>query len=355
MYITTRGIIRKAAAAALTTGDVTSGLLNPEQSRQFMQQVFESTPLSQQVRHEMRRVRSGEIDKIGIAGRILRGKVEDTDDGYRAKPNFGSVKYQTVAVRLPWEITEETLRENIEGQGLETTITNLMTRQIGVDQEDLCLNGDESMGEIPEFSATTAYAKGEKVIYSGGLYQFNAAHAAGAWTGTDADVVGTQGDVDFLKLNNGWVKQIAEDGHVVDHAGAAMSLDVFYKALRSLPNKYNNGRLRWIMSPHRQQEWERYILDKAVTVGGIISDRRVENPCAIPAIPAPAMPDDKLLLTDPKNLVVVNTYDMKIRKTTEGKEAIMKDKRFYVIHFDFDAIIEEVDATAIVTGLNALV
>lgn len=310
MPISNRGIVRKAAGA-LTTDGVSSGLLNPEQSRQFLRQAMEATPLTQLVRHEMRRARSGEVDKIGIAGRILRGKTENADDGYRAKPTFGQVDYQTVAVRLPWEITEETLRENIEGQGLEATITNLMTRQVGIDQEDLYLNGD---------------------------------------TATES----TDPDYDFLKLNDGWIKQIAEGGHVVDHASAGMSLDVFYKALRSLPNKYNNGRLRWIMSPHRQQEWERYILDKAVTVGGIISDRRVENPCSIPAIAAPAMPDDKLLLVDPKNLIVVNTYDMKIRKTTEGKEAIMQDKRFYVIHFDFDAIVEELDAAAIVTNLNAL-
>lgn len=310
MPISNRGIIRKAAGA-LTTAGVSSGLLNPEQSRQFMRQAMEATPLTQLVRHEMRRARSGEVDKIGIAGRILRGKTENTDDGYRAKPTFGQVDYQTVAVRLPWEITEETLRENIEGQGLEATITNLMTRQVGIDQEDLCLNGD---------------------------------------TATES----TDPDYDFLKLNDGWIKQIAAGGHVVDHASAGMSLDVFYKALRSLPNKYNNGRLRWIMSPHRQQEWERYILDKAVTVGGIISDRRVENPCSIPAIAAPAMPDDKLLLVDPKNLIVVNTYDMKIRKTTEGKDAVMQDKRFYVIHFDFDTIVEELDAAAIVTNLNAL-
>lgn len=310
MAITAKGIIRKSAT--LETGDVTSGLLNPEQSRQFMKMAFEATPLTQLVRHEMRRARSGEIDKIGIAGRILRGKTENEDDGYRAKPNFGAVEYQTKAVRLPWEITEETLRENIEGQGLEGTITNLMTRQVGVDQEDLALNGDEA-------------------------------------TASDAQ------DAAFLGLNDGWVKQIKSGGHVVDHAAGAMSIDVFYKALRSLPNKFNNGRLRWIMSPHRQQEWERYILDKAITVGGIISDRRVENPCSIPVIAAPAMPDDALLLTDPNNLIVVNTYDMRIRKTTEGKEAIMQDKRFYVIHFDFDTIIEELDATAIVTNLNALV
>lgn len=310
MPISNQTLIRNAADTLTTTG-VTSGLLQPEQSRKFMQQVFEATPLLKQVRHEMRRARSGEIDKIGIAGRILRAKTENTDDGYRVKPNFGQVNYQTVAVRLPWEITEETLRENIEGQGLESTITNLMTQQIGVDQADLCLNGDAAIAN------------------------------------SDADYA-------FLKLNDGWVKQIKEDGHVVDHASAAMSIDVFYKALRSLPNKYNNEKLRWIMSPHRQQEWERYILDKAITVGGIISDRRVENPCSIPAVAEPAMPDDAIILADPRNLIVVNTYDMKIRKTTEGESAIMQDKRFYVVHFDFDAIIEELDATAIITNLNSL-
>ena len=302
-------IIRKAAT--IETTSLASGLLNPEQAKKFIQQTFEATTLGGLVRHEMRTAKTGEVDKIGIARRIVRKKTENTDDGYRAGVETSQIEYATTAVRLPWEITEETLRENIEGQGLEATITNLMTRQVGIDQEDLCLNGD---------------------------------------TATES----TDPDYDFLKLNDGWIKQIAEGGHVVDHASAGMSLDVFYKALRSLPNKYNNGRLRWIMSPHRQQEWERYILDKAVTVGGIISDRRVENPCSIPAIAAPAMPDDKLLLVDPNNLIVVNTYDMKIRKTTEGKEAVMQDKRFYVIHFDFDAIVEELDAAAIVTNLNAL-
>lgn len=353
MGITVKGIIRKSAT--LETGDVTSGLLNPEQSRRFIQQTFEATPLGPLVRHEMRRARSGEIDKIGIAGRILRAKVENEDDGHRAKPNFGAVEYQCKAVRLPWEITEETLRENIEGQSLEDTITNLMTRQVGVDREDLCINGNEDMGKITEFSAATTYEIGDRCLHEGVLYEFTAKHNAGEWTGTDAVAIGDQGDVDFLKLDDGWVKQIKNGGHVVDHASGAMSIDVFYNALRSLPNKYNNGRLRWIMSPHRQQEWERYILDKAITVGGIISDRRVENPCSIPVVSAPAMPDDVLLLTDPQNLIVVNTYDMKIRKTVEGKEAIMQDKRFYVIHFDTDAIIEELNATAIVTNLNRLV
>ncbi len=66
------------------------------------------------------------------------------------------------------------------------------------------------------------------------------------------------------------------------------------------------------------------------------------------------MPDSKIILTNPKNLVVVNSYNVIIRKTTEGKEAIMQDKRFYVIHLDFDPIIEELDATVIIKGLAAI-
>lgn len=307
---TNEALIRKAGA--LITGDVTSGLLKPEQSAKFLKMTFEATPLGTLVRRETRRAKSGEIDKIGIASRILRKKTENSDDGYRAKPNFGAVEYATTAVRLPWEITEETLRENIEGEGLEAVITDLMTKQLGIDREDLCINGDSLL--------------------------------------TSADE-----DYAFLHVNDGWVKQLLAGGHVEDRtakSGGAMSIDLFYDALRQLPNKYNNGSLRWLMSPHRQQEWERYILDKAITVGGIISDKRIENPISIPAIPVPALPDDKIILTNPQNLIVVSTYDVKIRKTVEGKEAIMQDKRFYVVHFDFDPIIEELDAAVIVKGLK---
>lgn len=316
--------------AAITTDTVTHGLLNPEQARKFIQQTFESTPLGPLVRKEMRVAKTGEIDKIGIASRILRRKVENIDansdgsaptldpktgqiTGYRAKPNYAQITYATTAVRLPWEITEETLRENIEGQTFEAIVTNLMTRQMGIDQEDLCINGD-------------------------------------------TDTPATDPDHDFLYVNDGWLKQILNGGHVVDRnaSGGKMTLDIFYDALRAIPNKYNNGKLRWLMSPHRRQEWERYILTQAITVGGIITDKRVENPVSIPAIEVPALPDDKILLVDPQNLIVVNTYDVKIRKTTEGKEAIMQDKRFYVIHFDFDPIIEELDACGIITNLAAL-
>ena len=85
----------------ITTNSISSGLLNPEQAKQFIKQ----TPLASAVRHEMRRARTGYIDKIGIAKRIVRKKVENTDDGYRATVTPSQVEYKTTAIRLPWEIT----------------------------------------------------------------------------------------------------------------------------------------------------------------------------------------------------------------------------------------------------------
>ena len=195
--------------------------------------------------------------------------------------------------------------------------------------------------------------RSDRVIYNEKLYEFNAAHAAGAWTGTDVDEIGTQGDVDFLKINNGWIKQLQTGGHVYDASTeTSMSLDLFYKALAQVPNKYNNGKLRWLMSPRRAQEWELFLLNKVIGQGGAVPDSIYTAPARIPAVECPSLDDGTILLTDPKNLIVVNTYSMQIRKTTEGKDAIMQDKRFYVVHLDFDPIVEELDATAIITGLK---
>lgn len=300
--------------AAIDTSSVTYGLLSAEQARQFLRQTFDATNFRPLIRHELRTAKTGEIDKIGIKSRILRSKVEGVDDGYRAQPEFGRIQYATTAVRLPWEITEETLRENIEGQNFESVVTDLMTTQLGIDMEDLDLNGDTA-------------------------------------------VSASDPDYDFLKVNDGWIKQLEAGTHVEDRtskSSGAMSLDVFYSALKELPNKYNNGNLRWVMSPRRYQEWIYHILNQAVSNGGIITDGRIENPAAIPAVQCASMPDSKIILSDPKNFIEIATYDVKIRKTIEGKEAIMQDKRFYVVHLDFDAIIEEPDAAVIIKGLASI-
>lgn len=303
---------RQIVKETIDTGKLKAGgLLNKEQAKKFIQQTFDATDLGKLIRHETRTAKTGEIDKIGIASRIIRKKTENVDDGYRAEPTHGSIEYSTTAVRLPWEITEETLRENIEGQNYEKIVTDLMTKQFGLDLLDLYVNGDTAVSaEDP--------------------------------------------DHDFLYINDGWVKQILNGGHIYDASAlGGMKLDMFYGALAAMPNKYNNGNLRWIMSPHRAQQWQLFLMNKVIDAGGAVPESVYDSPAKIPTVECPFLSDDKILLTDPKNLVVVNTYDVKLRKTVEGEKAIMQDKRFYVSHLDFDAIIEEVDAAAIITGISA--
>ena len=95
-----------------------------------------------------------------------------------------------------------------------------------------------------------------------------------------------------------------------------------------------------------------FLLNQVIGKGGAVPESIYNSPAKIPVIQCPSLDDSTILLTDPKNLIVVNTYGMQIRKTTEGKEAIMMDKRFYVVHLDYDPIIEELDATAIIKGLK---
>lgn len=304
---TNRQIVNKAGT--IETSVVTSGLLQPFQAKKFLQQTFDATPLMQAIRHVTRAEKSGEIDKIGIGKRKLRAKVENVDDGYRAKPEFGSIHYETKAVRLPWEITEETIRQNIEDENFEKIVTDLMTRQVGVDTEDLLINGDE-------------------------------------------DTPNTDPDYDFLKLNDGIKKIITNGGHIVDVTGAEdMEMEMFYKAVAAIPNRFNNGRLRWLMSPTRAQQWELFLLNKVINNGGVVPEELYKSPVAIPSMQVPGLSNDVIILCEPLNIINVNTYAVKIRKDAASKDAIMQDKRFYVIHFDFDALVEELDATAIITGL----
>lgn len=302
-------VINKATTTTETLAS--GGKLTNEQARVFVQQTFEKTALGGLIRHVQREARAGEIDKIGIDRRILRAKTENTDDQYRVSPLHSKIEYSTTAVRLPWEITEEALRENIEGQNYEAVVTGLMTAQMGVDREDLLINGDTS----------------------------TASSAA---------------DYDFLKVNDGWIKLINANGHTVNRTSVDsgnMSAGVFYSALLAMPDKFQDGNLRWLMAPSRKTKWEQYLVEQAVTHGGAVTDGMINNPAGIPAVSVPNFPTDKILLVNPQNLICVDTYNVIIRKTTEGMNAVMLDKRFYVVHFDFDAVVEEYDATVLVYGL----
>ena len=90
--------------------------------------------------------------------------------------------------------------------------------------EDYTINDQNIAGE---FSASVTYAKGKHVYYQGNLYRFTAAHAAGAWSGSDVEAIEIGEEVknaieiiEDIKTENYYVKSgtgvisFFEDSHV---------------------------------------------------------------------------------------------------------------------------------------------
>jgi hypothetical protein len=316
MTITQAELLRKAAGP-IATGDFTaaSGLLAAEQANTFLDMVYDGTPFAALQRAVRRRAKTGTVAKIGIGGRLLRPKTAGLDDATLQKPLFGDVSYTCVRMRLDWEVEEEVFEENIEGEGLEDHLMRLMTEQIGRDLEDLHFNG------------------------------------------ATAD---TSSDAAFLTMNQGWLAQLAASGDAHRVNGGAVNSgniakDHFFDALEAMPGKYKSqGGLRWIGSGTLFDRYAEALTNRATAAGdAILTNGQVTEIAGYPVTRIPAMPNSRLLLAVPGNFIVVNTRDIRNRKTTEGREAIREDKRFYAVFIDDDPIIEEEDAVVDVYGLAA--
>lgn len=314
MSMTQADLLRKAAGP-IEPGDfiAASGLLAPEQATAFLDLVYDATPMNAAIRHVTRRSKSGTIAKIGIGRRLLRKKTAGVDDATLAKPDFYDLGYATVASRLDWEVDEEVFQQNVEGDGFEDHLARLMGDQVGRDLEDLHLNGDT----------------------------------------TDVSV-----DAPFLTQNDGWLRQLATGGlaHRVNGAtinAGKISKGHFFAAIAALPVRFLTDRMRFILNPANLAAYAEYLSNRATAAGdAALIAGRVEQIASIPTLPVNSMPLDRIILADPQNFVAVNTQEIRRRKTTEGRQAIRQDKRFYAIFLDDDPIIETPEAIADVYGLS---
>lgn len=316
--MTTNADLLRKAAGPIGTGDFIAsvGTLQPEQANAFLDQVYVGTPMTQLQRNERRRAKTGSIAKIGIGGRLLRKKTAGVDDATLAKPSFGEVDYTCVRSRLDWEVEEEVFQENIEQEGFEDHLMTLMTGQLARDLEDLHFNGDT----------------------------------------TDTSV-----DAAFLTQNEGWLRQLALSSTAHRFNGAtvnsgSISKDHFFDGFQSLPDKYKAqaDQMRWLMSPTNESRWLEALTNRGTAAGDqALFGQAGRNPHGIAIQTIPAMPNSRIILCNLRQFIVVNTRDIRIRRTTEGRQAIREDKRYYAIFIDDDPILEEHDGIVDIYGLTA--
>ncbi len=186
------------------------GLLNPEQSARFLDYMFDATVVGKLARTVRMRADTTEIDRIGVGEKLMKLASEAENTGTNAGVTFSKISLTTKKLRLDWELSTESLEDNIEGADLEDHIARLMATQAGNDLEDVILNGDTTL------------------------------------TGDN-----------LYKAFDGVVKIAKANGHVVDADGAAVSRAVFNSALKALPRKYKQRRpdLRFLSGSNLIQDY----------------------------------------------------------------------------------------------------
>lgn len=198
------------------------GGLTYEQADRFIDYMWDATVLGSLVRTKRMKAVEEEIDTIAVGARLMRSATEAVDTGVNVVPTFAKLSITTKKLRLDWELSSESLEDNIEGEELEDHIARLMATQAGNDLEDLAINGDT----------------------------------------TSADPL--------LLTFDGWRKRAVAGAHVVDHKGALLDRSAFNKALKAMPRKYMAKRagLKFFTGSNAIQD---YIFSLQQTENGFVS------------------------------------------------------------------------------------
>jgi len=119
-----------------------TGILRPEQANRFIEYVWDATTLAKDGRRVTMRANTMELEKINVGDRVIRAATQGVSEYKNTGATFTKVELTTKKLRLDWEVSSESLEDNIEGAALEDHLVRLMTNAFGNDIEDLAINGD---------------------------------------------------------------------------------------------------------------------------------------------------------------------------------------------------------------------
>ena len=195
-----------------------TGLLYPDQANRFLDYMWDATILAKSARTIRMRSNTTEIDRVSVGQRLMTVAAEELPRDYAqgtgtggfsaAGATFSKISLTTRKLRLDWELSAESLEDNIEGPDLEDHIARLMATQAGNDIEDVLING-------------TASGSGLMSAFAG----FRA--------------------------------QAIANAHVVDGNAQGLDKAVFNTAIKTLPRKYKQRRnqLRFFVGSNLVQDY----------------------------------------------------------------------------------------------------
>jgi len=316
-------------ANAVNPTGAAGGILAPEQARRFIDYVWDATVLAKDGRRVTMRANTMEIEKVNVGERVIRAAAQGSPNYTNAGATFTKVELTTKKIRLDWEVSTESLEDNIEGGALEDHLVRLMTNAFANDIEDLAINGDGATGDF--LSIMNGFVKQTtNSVYTGGQY-VNDAHESVVTVTSDAWTPTVMQNI-ILAMPR---KYRAIKSNLKFYAGT----DAFQGIIK------NNGTLadavaeafanRPAGTPANRQA---YLDGAAQTFGGA----RTTRVLGVDVQEVPYYPAGYVDLTFPSNRVWGFQRDITVNRTYQPK----KDTIEYTVFVRFGLQWEELDAVA---------
>ena len=321
-----------AMTAEGNSGDA-GGVLNPEQSRQFIDYIFDEMVLANDGRRVVMSGNTIELDKVRVGSRLVAKATQAEDTGSNSAPAFTKIELTTTKFRLDYEISTESLEDNIEGANLEDHIVRLMATQFGNDLEDIAINGRPASSGDGTYNNTLAGFIRQTLDTS-----YSGAHEAAAAAAT---------------MTNIW-ESSPESG---DGATTTLGLDALEAIYNALPRKFKARRqdLKFYMNSKHLQEVLSELRNTSVA-GEIVATRvidgvipQVGGPAGaqylifgLPVLEVPLYPDNYVDLTIPSNRIWGFQRDVTVHREFKPK----KDTVEYTVYVRMGVALEEKSAIA---------
>ncbi len=288
-------------------------LLSPEQSKTFMRMVMDGDSFLKSISHEMRTSVKGSLPKLGVKRGIIQRKIEgDMPKGEGNKIIFDAVNYDCNTIMTYTALSNDWKRQNIEQRHGENAVMEEIAKRTRIDIINLILNGDTELEESHELHES-------------------------------------------LSIDDGIIKQLKKANQLMDCSTySTMSAKLFIDAVTRIPQKYLNTKAyKWIANNLTYFKWIEELTQRQTSAGdaAMISDNLLK-PLGIDWEIVADMPDNTIILGDPKNIALVNTFDTKLNKTSEGKDALLRDMTYYAMFMDVDTIIYEKEAMLLMENIG---
>ena len=314
------------------SGDA-GGVLNPEQSRQFIDYIFDEMVLANDGRRVVMRANTMEVDKVRVGSRLVAKATQAEQTGSNAAPAFTKIELTTTKFRLDYELSTESLEDNIEGQQLEDHIVRLMATQFGNDLEDIAINGRPATSGDGTYNNTLAGFIRQTLDTS-----YTGAHEAAAAAATMTSIWEATPD--------------SGDGSV-----ATLSLEAIEAVYNALPRKFKARRqdLKFYMNSKHLQE----LISALRSVGSVpeqVATRVIDGVLpqiggpagaqymifGLPVLEVPLYPDNYVDLTLPSNRIWGFQRDVTVHREFKPK----KDTVEYTVYVRMGVALEEKSAIA---------